>query len=497
MQCSGCGQIFRPQPCAASESPEPANAAGPSKTMRVRRAEAEGAPSSAARKKSAPVAPKTQRVRRSEAESEAPSTARKRPVPATSSTIPWSCPGCRASLRVKDTSPAKARKIQCPKCNKVSVVNPSVSNPKSAPPSARKQTAPAHPPAPKTMRVRRSEVESEPSTPSAKENPTSPTSVTHGRCPGCEQKFRASGSLPPSLKCPRCGKVFSSRGFVSQATQPTRLNAADAIRPNVSKVLSNAPARKSTTALKPPPAEKRTSERAPRAAQKSVPVNVRSKTSAPEPARKRVPIPVKQPAPSRQTEATQRVPPTPRVKSRPTDHWSLPPATTKPGPAFPRGSASAQKSETRLIVLGLLGCLLLGLIVGAVWLIIRQGPTSSRVLSPVTGKVTFEDGSPLTEGLVFFFRADVPGASSPKQRVVVPRGFIQLDGSYQMGTLKDDDGVAVGTYKVVVAPARPIDPSNPSQGGPLFKASYSRFTETPLEYTVKQGQNQYPIVLQR
>jgi len=59
---------------------------------------------------------------------------------------------------------------------------------------------------------------------------------------------------------------------------------------------------------------------------------------------------------------------------------------------------------------------------------------------PLKGKVTFkEDGSPLTRGMVCFetdtFRA---------------RGTLNSDGTYQVTSVKDNDGIPPGFYKVYI-----------------------------------------------
>ena len=60
----------------------------------------------------------------------------------------------------------------------------------------------------------------------------------------------------------------------------------------------------------------------------------------------------------------------------------------------------------------------------------------------VKGKVTFEDGSPLTTGMVIF-QAGSTQSKAP----------IEEDGSYVVGTLKADDGLPRGTYQVYITGA--------------------------------------------
>lgn len=68
----------------------------------------------------------------------------------------------------------------------------------------------------------------------------------------------------------------------------------------------------------------------------------------------------------------------------------------------------------------------------------------------VSGKVTFDDGSPLTSGEVRFETSDF-----------VSSGKIQPDGTYRLGTVSDKDGIPKGTYGVTV---RAMDSSGVTPG---------------------------------
>jgi hypothetical protein len=57
----------------------------------------------------------------------------------------------------------------------------------------------------------------------------------------------------------------------------------------------------------------------------------------------------------------------------------------------------------------------------------------------VSGKVTFEDGTPLTTGEVRFESANA-----------LVSGNIQSDGSYQLGSAAAADGIPKGSYKISV-----------------------------------------------
>ena len=60
----------------------------------------------------------------------------------------------------------------------------------------------------------------------------------------------------------------------------------------------------------------------------------------------------------------------------------------------------------------------------------------------VTGKVTFPDGSPLTVGKVVF-----------ETESFVASGPLQSDGTYTLGSVKENDGVPPGSYRVSISGA--------------------------------------------
>jgi hypothetical protein len=107
---------------------------------------------------------------------------------------------------------------------------------------------------------------------------------------------------------------------------------------------------------------------------------------------------------------------------------------------------------------------------------------------PVRGKVTFEDGTPVTKGMVVFESAEGEKVSA--------RGEVQADGSYQLSTHKLGDGVPVGKYRVLVAPKLNIDSPQPERDR-LFDPRYEKFETSGLEFEVKSGPNEYLIQVTR
>lgn len=93
---------------------------------------------------------------------------------------------------------------------------------------------------------------------------------------------------------------------------------------------------------------------------------------------------------------------------------------------------------------------------------------------PAGGKVTFEDGSPLTTGGISFstdtFMAD---------------GTIQSDGTYTLSSLKPGDGLPPGNYTVTID-ASDVDANEKTTY--LIDPMYADPEKTPLKAEVKKGE---------
>lgn len=85
------------------------------------------------------------------------------------------------------------------------------------------------------------------------------------------------------------------------------------------------------------------------------------------------------------------------------------------------------KNSHFLASLGLLALLILAVL----------GCGGGQKTHPVTGKVTFPDGTPLTKGEVVFEGAEYEA-----------RGQIKEDGTYELGSYEVDDGAPPGSYRV-------------------------------------------------
>jgi hypothetical protein len=115
-------------------------------------------------------------------------------------------------------------------------------------------------------------------------------------------------------------------------------------------------------------------------------------------------------------------------------------------------------------------------------------------LTSVEGKVVFKDGSsvkPLAGGLVVF----EPLAGAGK---TAARGAIQEDGSFKLGTHREDDGAAPGKYRVHVTPPAPtvaqLRKGNPPR---VIHPRYQKSDASPLEFTVTSGKNEFTVAVER
>jgi hypothetical protein len=102
----------------------------------------------------------------------------------------------------------------------------------------------------------------------------------------------------------------------------------------------------------------------------------------------------------------------------------------------------------------------------------------SETLFTVSGRVTYKDGKPVTAGLVIF---------EPLSQKISARGEIQADGSFQLGTYRDNDGALEGEYKVLVAP--PPLPEEGKRRRPPIHPKYRSLESTPLHFTVSRDRN--------
>lgn len=113
---------------------------------------------------------------------------------------------------------------------------------------------------------------------------------------------------------------------------------------------------------------------------------------------------------------------------------------------------------------------------------------------PVTGKVTFENGHPLTTGgIVLCESLDVQSDGVP----VVARGKIEKDGTFELFTFEEGDGVVAGKHRVLVRAQR--DEDDYLKRGivprPVIDERFEDYETSGLELTVEEDDNDFPIVV--
>jgi hypothetical protein len=130
----------------------------------------------------------------------------------------------------------------------------------------------------------------------------------------------------------------------------------------------------------------------------------------------------------------------------------------------------------------------LSLLAASLVLVFSAAGCGSRLYS-VRGTVTLEDGTPLAKGMVMF-------ESNGEGTTVMARGEIKPDGSYQLSTYRTGDGVPPGKYRVQINPMDLSEVPDERKNLP-FDLKYTKFKTSGLEYEVKAGSNEFPIVLTR
>jgi len=105
--------------------------------------------------------------------------------------------------------------------------------------------------------------------------------------------------------------------------------------------------------------------------------------------------------------------------------------------------------------------------------------------SSVRGKVHFPDGTPLTAGRIV--------AESPAHNVSAT-GYIGKDGTFELGTKTNNDGVPAGTWNVVILaaeiqPETYPDKPNTKKATPMIHARYLKKETSSLSFKVPDQTN--------
>lgn len=109
---------------------------------------------------------------------------------------------------------------------------------------------------------------------------------------------------------------------------------------------------------------------------------------------------------------------------------------------------------------------------------------------PVSGRVTYDDGSPLQEGTVI-------GEAVVDGKPVSVQGAVRSDGSFEWGSDVPGDGAVPGEYKVIVQP-RALGDAEMGEGKvPDVDGKFTRYDSSGLKYTVKPERNTFNITVTR
>jgi hypothetical protein len=124
----------------------------------------------------------------------------------------------------------------------------------------------------------------------------------------------------------------------------------------------------------------------------------------------------------------------------------------------------------------------------AILISLAAGCNSGRY--SVTGKVTYEDGSPLTAGTVI-------GEATIAGKPVGLQGNVEKDGTFSLGSAAPGDGAVPGDYRFVVMPV-PLGDQEMSEGKlPAVDGKYTKFSSSGITLQVKEESNVLNITVTR
>ena len=110
---------------------------------------------------------------------------------------------------------------------------------------------------------------------------------------------------------------------------------------------------------------------------------------------------------------------------------------------------------------------------------------------PVSGNVVYQDGTPMTEGMVEFEALDGEWAGRNA------RGLIKNDGTYVLTTATPDDGAVAGQHRAIVrAPFHNVGLGDEGPP-PLIDPIFGRYETSGLKYEVKEQENSIEIVISK
>jgi osmotically-inducible protein OsmY len=125
-------------------------------------------------------------------------------------------------------------------------------------------------------------------------------------------------------------------------------------------------------------------------------------------------------------------------------------------------------------------------IVGAASLALQASPTARQRAVFRTKGILQLDGKPMTGATVLL--NPVSGAKDFKG--VLPRGIVDADGTFQIGTYSPQDGAPAGDFVVTILWCKAVVVDGETQSGPnLAPPLYARPETSPLKASIKKGSN--------
>jgi hypothetical protein len=109
---------------------------------------------------------------------------------------------------------------------------------------------------------------------------------------------------------------------------------------------------------------------------------------------------------------------------------------------------------------------------------------------PVTGRVTYEDGTPVEGGTVI-------GEGTVNGKAVGVQGNIEPDGTFRWGTERAGDGAPAGQYRVIVMPVALGDSELAEGKQPAVDGKYTKYGTSGITFEVKPGKNELNITVTR
>ena len=108
----------------------------------------------------------------------------------------------------------------------------------------------------------------------------------------------------------------------------------------------------------------------------------------------------------------------------------------------------------------------------------------------VTGRVTYEDGSPVEAGTVI-------GEATVNGKLVGVQGNIASDGTFCWGSDRAGDGALPGSYRVLIMPVALGDAELAEGKQPAFGGKYTKYETSGITFEVKPESNVLNITVAR